>query len=217
MKALLVLLFATSALGGVTITVDHNANAAATPAFRFARVPPPSKSDAATNATVTIVAGTINRGSGGERALVDGALPTIDDDPGANLFFQANTWGGRIRIDLGRAIDVAQINSYSWHPDSRAPQLYYVYGSDGTSASFDPAPGTKKELAACGWTQIAFVDTRPKTGDAGGQYAVSISDTSGSLGRYRYLLFDVFETESDDVWGNTFYSEIDVIASPPKP
>ena len=62
-----------------------------------------------------------------------------------------------------------------------------------------------------GWRQIAFVDTRPKEGDGGGQYAVSLTDTTGSLGRYRYLLFDVFETESDDVWGNTFYSEIDVI------
>jgi hypothetical protein len=58
---------------------------------------------------------------------------------------------------------------------------------------------------------LAFVDTRPKSGDAGGQYAVSLTDTTGSLGRYRYLLFDVFETESEDAWGNTFYSEIDVV------
>jgi len=204
----LALAVATSA----TITVDHNAGAAATPAFRFARVPPPSKSDAASSATVTVIAGTINRGSGDVRALVDGLLPSTEDDPGANLFFQANTWGGRIRFDFGRAIDIAQINSYSWHADTRAPQLYYVYGSDGTSPSFDPAPGTKRDLAACGWTQIAFVDTRPKAGDRGGQYGVSITAPSGSIGRYRYLLFDVFETESDDVWGNTFYSEIDVVA-----
>jgi len=200
------------ATSAVTITIDHNAGAAATPAFRFARVPPPSKSDAATNAAVTVIAGTINRGSGDARALIDGLLPSTEDDPGANLFFQANTWGGRIRFDFGRAIDIARINSYSWHAGTRAPQVYYVYGSDGTSPSFDPAPGTKKDLAACGWTQIAFVDTRPSEGGRGGQYGVSIAAPSGSLGRYRYLLFDVFETESDDVWGNTFYSEIDVVA-----
>jgi hypothetical protein len=40
---------------------------------------------------------------------------------------------------------------------------------------------------------------------------VSISDTDGALGKYRYLLFDVSSTENDDDFGNTFYSEIDVI------
>src|SRR5205085_1453687 len=30
--------------------------------------------------------------------------------------------------------------------------------------------------------------------------------------KYRYLLFDVSRTEADDPFGNTFYSEIDVIA-----
>ena len=207
-----VLAIAAAASGEITITVDHNGGAAATPAFKFARVPSPSKDDAAAAATVTVIAGTPDRNSAPPAALVDGFVPANEDDPGANLFFHANSWGGRIRIDLGKTIDVTEIRSYSWHPDSRAPQLYYVYGSDGTSPAFDPAPGTKKDLAASGWKQIAFVDTRPKEGDRGGQYGVSIKDTAGPLGRYRYLLFDVFETESDDSWGNTFYSEIDVLA-----
>ena len=189
------------------LVIDHNAGAAATPKFHFEHVASPSK----TNAKVVVIAGTPDRGSADVTALVDGLTPTIEDEPGANLFFAANSWGGRIRLDLGSIAEVAEVRSYSWHPDSRAPQVYYVYGSDGTSPSFDPAPGTKKDLPSCGWTQIAFVDTRPKSGDAGGQYAVSITDTTVSLGRYRYLLFDVFETESDDVWGNTFYSEISVV------
>jgi hypothetical protein len=88
---------------------------------------------------------------------------------------------------------------------TRAPQVYRVYGSDGTD--FDAMPGVKAELK--GWREIAFVDTRKQEGDRGGQYGVSIA---GSIGRYRYLLFDVFETESDDPWGQTFYSEIDVVA-----
>jgi hypothetical protein len=189
------------------LLIDHNSGAAATPKFHFEHVASPSK----TPAKVDVIAGTPDRGSADVTALVDGLTPTVEDEPGANLFFAANTWGGRIRFDLGEIKDVTEIRSYSWHPDSRAPQVYYVYGSDGTSPTFDPVPGTKKDLAACGWNQIAFVDTRPKGGDTGGQYAVSITDTTGSLGRYRYLLFDVFETESDDVWGNTFYSEIDVV------
>ena len=188
------------------LVIDHNAGAAATPAFKFEHVASPAK----TFAKVAVIAGTPDRGSADVTALVDGLTPTVEDEPGANLFFAANTWGGRIRLDLGEVKDVTEVRSYSWHPDSRAPQVYYVYGSDGTSPNFDPSPGTKKDLASCGWKQIAFVDTRPKSGDAGGQYAVSLTDSTGSLGRYRYLLFDVFETESDDVWGNTFYSEISV-------
>jgi hypothetical protein len=188
------------------IVIDHNPGTAATPAFKFEHVAPPAK----TAAKVTVIAGTVDRGSADVSALVDGLTPTLEDEPGANLFFASNSWGGRFRMDLGEIKDVAEIRSYSWHPDSRAPQVYYVYGSDGSNPSFDPSPGTKKDLAAAGWTQIAFVDTR-HGGDPGGQYAVSLTDSTGSLGRYRYLLFDVFESESEDVWGNTFYSEITVV------
>jgi hypothetical protein len=55
------------------------------------------------------------------------------------------------------------------------------------------------------------VNTKPKTGDGGGQYGVSISNTDGALGKYRYLLFRTDPTEEDDDNGNTFYSEIAVI------
>ena len=71
------------------------------------------------------------------------------------------------------------------------------------------SPATKIDPTTRGWKKIAFVDTRPDR-NRGGQYGVSITDPTGSLGHYRYLLFDVFETESDDVYGNTFFSEIDV-------
>ena len=182
------------------------------PPFRFAHVASPSKDDAASNAKVELIAGTVDRGSAGLSALTDGRVPGTDDEPEANLFFRADSWGGRFRIDLGATIDIAAVNSYSWHPDSRAPQVYRLYASDGTSANFNPAPGVKIDLSTCGWREVAFVDTRTKEGDSGGQYGVSITDASGLLGRYRYLLFDVFETESDDPWGNTFYSEIDVVA-----
>jgi hypothetical protein len=108
--------------------------------------------------------------------------------------------------------DIASVNSYSWHPGTRAPQVYRLYASDGADPNFNLMPGVKIDPSTCGWREIAFVDTRKQEGDRGGQYGVSIADTSGSLGRYRYLLFDVYETESDDPWGNTFYSEIDVVA-----
>ncbi|HYS56089.1 MAG TPA: hypothetical protein VER58_20210 [Thermoanaerobaculia bacterium] len=213
MKTLFVAILVCSAslvTAEVTITIDHNGNSSSSREFKFARVPSPSKDDAASRAKVTLVAGTIDNNSGGLAVLDDGALPSTEDDPGASLFFKADTWGGRILIDLRGVIDVAQINSYSWHRGRRAPQLYYVYASDGTATGFNESPGTKIDPTACGWKKIAFVDTRPDR-NRGGQYGVSITDSTGSLGHYRYLLFDVFETESDDVFGNTFYSEIDII------
>ncbi len=212
MKTLIAtLLVASAASAEVTVTVDHNLRDAATKEFKFARVPSPAKDDAAAHAKITLVAGTADPNSAELGALVDGALPTNDDDPGANLFFKFDTWGGRVLVDLGRTIDVAQINTYSWHRGGRGPQLYYVYASDGTGPGFNPTPGTKTDPTTCGWKKVAFVDTRPET-RRGGQYGVSITDPAGALGRYRYLLFDFFETESDDVYGNTFYSEIDVIS-----
>jgi hypothetical protein len=40
---------------------------------------------------------------------------------------------------------------------------------------------------------------------------VTIGDSAGTLGSFRYLLFEISATESDDPFGNTFYREIDVI------
>ena len=215
MKAIaLMFILAAAARADVTIVVDRNMGDNATPQFRFERVPPPSRDDAATNAKIDLIAGRIDRNSPGLGAINDGRLPGDWDEPSSNLFFAAGTWGGRFRMDLGAVVPIAQINSYSWHPDSRAAQLYKVYGSDGADPNFNAAPGSKIDPATCGWKLIAFVDTRPREGETGGQYGVSIRDAAGVLGRYRYLLFDCFETEGDDDWSNTFYSEIDVHAAP---
>jgi len=200
---------------GIKITVDHNVGNAATGEFKFARVPRPVGDDAAMRATLAIVAGEEDGNSGGIGRLTDGRLPTEEDEPEANFFFDAGTWGGRLRMDLGSAIEIAAVNSYSWHPNTRGPQVYALYASDGTDPNFNIAPNTKVDPTTAGWRRIAWVDTRPKQGSTevfGGQYGVSITHASGSIGKFRYLLFDCFETETDDDFGNTFYSEIDVIA-----
>ncbi len=200
---------AAAAHAEVMIVVDHNTGEAATPQFKFKNVSSPAH--AAAKAKLTLIAGALDGGSAELSALADGALPTDEDQPARNVFFKAGTWGGRVRIDLGSTTEIVRINTYSWHSDSRAPQLYKVFAGDESKPDFNPAPSNKLDPANVGWKLIAFVDTRPKEEDDwGGQYAVSIRDTSGSLGKYRYLLFDFFETESDDPWGNTFYSEIDL-------
>jgi len=149
------------------------------------------------------------------RALNDGRLPEEGDDPGNNFFFAAGSEGGRLELDLRRVIDVRQVNTYSWHPGTRGPQVYNLYAADGAAPNFNSAPKRGTDPESCGWRLLAKVDTRTKFADAGGQYAVSVSDDSGSLGKFQYFLFDVFKTEDSDEFGHTFFSEIDVRAVTP--
>ena len=186
-------------------------NQGGTPAFKFDTVPAPSKSDAATKAKITLVDGTRDRSGGDVTVLNDGLVPRADDQPRANFFFAAGSEGGRIVIDLGSAIDVKQVNTYSWHPGARGPQVYKLYGSDGQGAPFSPQPDRGTEPEKAGWKLIASVDSRPKEGEVGGQYGVSVVDPGGTLGKLRYLLLDVAPTEKQDGFGQTFYSEIDVV------
>ena len=180
-------------------------------AFKFDNVPAPSKSDAASKATVTVVDGTRDQNGGDVAVLTDGIVPRVDDQPRANFFFAAGTDGGRLLIDLGSAVDVKQVNTYSWHPAARGPQVYKLYGSDGSGEGFarEPKRGTDPQQA--GWKLVATVDSRPKGGEPGGQYAVSVADPRGNLGKFRYLLMDVSPTQQEDGFGNTFYSEIDAV------
>jgi hypothetical protein len=196
----------------VKVATDHNPNASANPAFKFKNVPSPLKDDAAAQATMLLVEGEIDGNGAGLSALIDGVLPTEEDEPAKNFFFDAGTGGGRFRMDLGSAIEIAQVNTYSWHPNTRGPQVYRLWASDGTDPKFNGTPKSKTDPATCGWKLITVVDTRSKEGNDGGQFGVSITDSRGSLGKYRYLLFDCYVTETGDEYGNTFYSEIDVVA-----
>ena len=197
--------------GDVNVATNRNRNGSAE--FKFRNVPSPSKTDAATKMKFTIVSGEQDPAAGGVDKLTDGELPDEDDQPAENFFFNVGKKGGRLQLDLGSVINVSQVNSYSWHPGTRGPQVYTLYASDGTAANFNATPKEGTDPEQTGWKQIARVDTRPANGQGdGGQYGVSISDSNGSLGKYRYLLFDCLPTETDDDFGNTFYSEIDVVS-----
>lgn len=190
-----------------TVVIDHNPNSTATREFKFKNIASPAKDDAATNAKLTLIDGDLDQGAAELSALIDGRLPDDEDEPGANVYFRAGSSGGRFRMDFGTSIDIAQVNTYSWHPNSRGPQLYKLYAADGSDPKFNPDPKRGIDPSSCGWKFIALVSTLPDSGDGGGQYASSVSD----IGNYRYLLFDCYVTELYDNWGNTFYSEIDVI------
>ena len=199
------------ALAQTRIVIDHNANDIANQEFKFKRVPSPVKDDAAAKAKLVLIDGEIDGNGADLVAVTDGLLPTDRDEPAANFFFNAGTSGGRFRLDFGRVIDVAQVNSYSWHPNTRGPQVYKLYGSEGTDPKFNADPNRRIDPATAGWILIGSVDTSTAQGAEGGQYAVAISSSGGSLGKYRHLMFDCYVTETNDDWGNTFYSEIDVI------
>ncbi len=195
------------------ITIDHNSLKESTSSFRFKRVPSPVKDNAATKAKLSLVVGTPDPKSGGLKAVVDGDMPQNDYDPSANFFYVTGSDGGRLLMDMGSPIAIAQVNTYSWNAYGGGPQVYNLFVSDGTAAGFNPAPDEHTDPATCGWKLVATVDTRPRRGDVNGQYGVSITTENGALGKYRYLLFDSIPAEDEDPWGNTYFSKINVIAS----
>jgi hypothetical protein len=195
----------------IKVVTERNGSDNTGAGFTFKNVPAPSQNDAATKATFTLVDGRRDGNGGALGKLHDGKIPTEEDQPAENFFFNAGTDGGRLLIDLGRPIEVKQVNTYSWHANTRGPQVYKLYVSDANAAGFDAQPKKGTDPEACGWKLIAKVDTRPAGQAPGGQYGVSISDAGSVLGKYRYLLFDIARTEEIDPFGNTFYSEIDVV------
>jgi hypothetical protein len=205
--ALLIILL----LPNVNVTFDHNPNDVANRDFKFQRLPSPVKDDAAANAKLTLIDGELDQGGAELSALTDGRLPRDEDEPGANVYFRAGSTGGRFRMDFGRVIQILRVNTYSWHPNTRGPQLYKLYAADGSDPKLNLDPKRGVDPASCGWKLIALVSTLPDRGEEGGQYAASVADANGSLGKHRYLLFDCYVTELHDNWGNTFYSEIDVV------
>ncbi len=199
---------ASVSLAEIKVVSEHNESAAA---FKFKNVPSPSKGDVATRAKFIVVDGTRDGNGGDLRRLHDGRVPNEEDQPAENFFFAQGSDGGRLQIDLGTNSTVKQVNSYSWHGGTRGPQVYKLYVSAGVADGFNAEPKRGTDPVSCGWKLLANVDSRPKEGQGGGQHGVSISDSDGNLGAFRYLLFDISRTEDRDPFGNTFYSEIDVI------
>ena len=209
--AFVVAVLASALSAEIQIVLDHHSSEDAASGFVFANVPAPSQSDAAQEAVFRLVDGRRDTNGGDLGTLHDGRVPTDEDQPAGNFFCAAGTDGGRVLVDLRRGVAIKQVNTYSWHPGTRGPQVYTLYASDGSAEGFNAQPKKGTDPAICGWTLVAKVDTRPQQGDGGGQHGVSLRDSGGNLGTYRYLLFDISRTETDDPFGNTFYSEIDVV------
>lgn len=172
----------------------------------------PGGDNLARHATFSLVDGQPYTSGGGPLdCLHDGLLPRNADAPGQCFFFAMGTLEGRFKIDLGQAAPIGQINTYSWHKSDRGPQVYKLYAATGDEKGFNPSPKIGTDPAACGWKPVATVDTLPPEKPVGGRYTVHVTDPSGTLGTYRYLLFETFVTETNDTWGHTFYAEVEVM------
>jgi hypothetical protein len=208
------------------VTVERNKPAGGKDSFsefHFQNVPPLSDSDAGQDAAIEVIDGKADWGCD-PKLLIDGGGPGNADDAWRCFRFGQNTNAGRVRMDLGAVKPITQVNTYSWNSGARAPQVYVLYGSDGTGANFVAAPSHGVDPASAGWTKIAAVDTRPpgflKKDGGGGQHGVSITagddDAGGLVGRYRYLLWDISST-TPDAWASTCYAEFDVVAAGAEP
>ena len=203
-----------------SVFAEPRVNTAASPVannFGFSALPRPANNDDATGAALTLVEGRPDGNGAALGVLTGGRIPKSDDDPRACFFFAPDTDGGRVLMDLGSPRRLTHINTYSWHNSERSPQVYEVYASDGAAPKFVPDPKRPQDPQACGWRLLARVDTRAKN-TSNGQQIVSVSDTRGELGNYRYLLFDLHRTApGKTVFDNTFYCAFDVVSksSPP--
>jgi len=188
--------------------------------FRFPTISSPSKEDIADQSKggtrISVPQGklrTPRSSTPNPSVLIDGRGQTKQDSPRESLFFENGRYGSLL-MDLGRAVSIRKINSYSWHQHNRiedhrvrAHQGYVLYGFAGETPPSAEAVTDRNS----GWVRIArvnsdqFFQVHQKL-DRPAQQACSIFASKGELGKYRYLLWDVKAP--------TFFGEIDVYETP---
>jgi hypothetical protein len=182
--------------------------------FVFDTVPSNSSTDLASGLGFVVLDGSANANSGPISYLTDGPAQTNWDSccgTEGETWFASDTGNTRIQVDLGASVAIGEINTFSWHRNARAPQIYKVYGAvspsnsapDFTAAAFQDDTA----LAGIGYTLIGTVDTGAY--GQGGQVGVSFA---GEVGSFRYVLFDLVPPPGGGGFRATFFGEIDIVA-----
>ena len=104
---------ATSVQAETRVQIGHNP-ATATSAFQFEGVPRPRATDAAKAGEWSVVDGKLDANSGPLLRLSDGIVPRSADQPQENVFFNAGSDGGRIRLHLDRLQKIENIPAAAW-------------------------------------------------------------------------------------------------------
>jgi len=174
-----------------------------------------SSTDAAQGITPTIRVG--DSALFGSDAFLTNGEWTADDGATDGAIYAAASGRGTpagenlrtaVQIDLGRVIQIREINVFSRHLSTRLRQEYNVFGSAAaTEPSVDGYPSSLPE-----WTLLDRVDSGDGTNNADGVVVTQVEDPVGS---YRFLLFDIQNPAHDkgpqEVFGReTNYQEIDV-------
>ena len=137
--------------------------------------------DAANGLTFDVLAGSPHAASPTIAKLTDGPAQTNSDHLAESWLTTDDFVGARIQVDLLSTISIAQINTYSWHANTRAPQIYNVYGalspSNAASDFGDAGFQDSTALGTLGYTLIATVSTPILSG---GQVGVSIDGDIGT-------------------------------------
>lgn len=178
-------------------------------AFVFPTIKRPAINDAGSQGKWFVLKGKPDDNSAAITVLNDGTFTDSDDSPAENFFFAAGTDGGSVVVDLGSVQSMEQIVSYSRHASTRAPQVFTVWTATGQEPNFSAT--SKADPAQSGWKSLAKVDSR--TLPRGSQHAVSITADNKTLGDVRFVRFDITATENRDAFGNTFFSEIDILTA----
>ncbi len=209
--ALSVVFSSTSASAQTTVTteVDFGVDRETNGTFVFSTVPSNSSTDLAHGLTVAVLAGSPHTASGPIKVLTDGPAQKNWDSVPESFFAADTSTNIRIQIKLTNIQGIGEINTYSWHRNSRSRQQYRVYTAlapsnsapDFTVASFQ----NDTALAKLGYKAIASVDTG---GHSGGQAGVSVA---GSFGLNQYVLFDIKPHSLSNVYRSTFFGEIDIL------
>ena len=132
--------------------------------------------------------------------LNDGLAAENDDDTKRCVWADNEA---RFYVDLRDSIQIARINTYSWHRAERARQFFSLWGSNTEEM---PDPGFRQGEFS-GWTLLAVVDTREL--GKGGVHGSSVEPQAGQahIGLFRYLLWVAPQGPG------TFFTELDIHAA----
>ena len=124
--------------------------------------------------------------------LNDGKLAANDDDPTSCVWFEEND--ARMILDLGQEIDLGRVDTWSRHKSNHAPMDFVLWAATG-----EKMPDATVANPSDGWVKLAEASS-VRLGE-GGKHGLSVLNTTGSLGTYRWLMWQ-------NKHNGTFYTEI---------